>query len=77
MPSQALPSLRHWFHSLSSSPAQEPGDEAVTEAALFHAFSAIYYHESMGCPHTQTIKFTFENQTVNKAWSHHLNMCHM
>ena len=41
----------------------------MTEAALF---------ESMDCPHTQTIKFTFKNETVNKAWSHqYLNMCHM
>ena len=51
----------------------------MTEAALYHTFSAIcyffYYHESMDCTHTQTIEFTFKNETVNEAWSHPFLTC--
>ena len=59
--------------SLSSSPTQEPGDEAITEAALFSAIFYFCYPESMDC--TQTIKFKFKNVTVNETWSHPFLTC--
>ena len=69
--------LQILFHSLSSSPAQEPGNKAMTEAAVYHAFSATIfcYHESMDCTRTQTIDFTFKNETVNETWSHPFLTC--
>ena len=68
-------SYRFWFALFPLPPHKSLG---MRLWVLFHTFSAIcyfYYRQSMDCPHTQTIKFTFKNETVNKTWSHSFLTC--